>query len=80
MAQIGSFPVRNGMGTAALVMGILGLFLGWLFSLLAIIFGSVGIGRANRGEATNKGSATAGLWLGIIGFVGWIIVAGIIFA
>jgi len=36
---------NNGMGTAALVMGILGLFLfPIVFSILAIIFGSVGIG------------------------------------
>lgn len=61
---------RNGMGTAALVMGILGiLILPIVFSLLAIIFGSVGIGRVNRGEATNKGVAVTGLVLGIIGMI-----------
>lgn len=65
---------RNGMGTAALVLGILGLVLGCILSGLAIIFGSVGIGRANRGEATNKGAATAGLILGIVGFVLWTII------
>lgn len=72
-ASIGAAPVRrNGMGTASLVMGILGLFLGWIFSLLAIIFGGVGAGRAKRGEATNRGAALWGLWLGIFGFVAWI--------
>lgn len=65
---------RNGMGTAALVLGILGLVLGCILSGLAIIFGSIGIGRANRGEATNKGAATAGLILGIVGFVLWTII------
>jgi len=65
---------RNGMGSAALTMGILGLFLGWLFSLLAIIFGGVAVGRANRGEATNRGAALWGLWLGIIGLVLWVII------
>ena len=70
---------RNGMGSAALTLGILGLFLGWLFSLLAIIFGGVGVGRANRGEATNRGAALWGLWLGVIGLVLWVIIVVAIF-
>jgi hypothetical protein len=61
---------RNGMGIASLVMGILGIIiLPIVFSVLAIIFGGVGIARANRGEATNKGMATTGMVLGIIGIV-----------
>jgi len=72
---------NNGMGTAALVMGILGLFLfPIVFSILAIIFGSVGIGRVNRGEATNKGAATTGVVLGIIGLVLGLLIAVLIFA
>jgi hypothetical protein len=67
--------VRNGMGTAALVLGILAVLLCWsvvggiLLGILAIIFGAVGRGRANRGEATNKGSATAGIVTGVIGVI-----------
>ncbi|MFH8365296.1 DUF4190 domain-containing protein [Streptomyces sp. NPDC018031] len=66
----------NGMGTAALVCGILGLVCGityflWVFAvilgILAIIFGAIGKGKAGRGEANNGGSATAGLVCGIIG-------------
>jgi uncharacterized membrane protein len=66
---------RNGMGTASLVLGILGVVLFFfpyvsvILSVLAIIFGSIGIKRANRGEASNKGMATAGLVLGIVGAV-----------
>lgn len=71
-------PSRNGMGTAALTLGILGIFLGWLFSFLAIIFGSIGIARANRGEATNKSAATWGLWLGIVAPVFWIFVVFVV--
>jgi len=70
---------RNGMGSASLTLGILGLFLGWLFSLLAIIFGGVGLGRANRGEATNRGAALWGLWLGVIGLALWVIILIVIF-
>lgn len=65
-------PARNGMGTAALVLGILGLlfallvgFLGLILGILAIVFGSVGMARANRGQASNKTMAGWGLGLGI---------------
>ena len=77
--QTTTMKPRNGMGSAALTLGILGLFLGWLFSLLAIIFGGVGVGRANRGEATNRGAALWGLWLGVIGLVLWVIIVVAIF-
>jgi len=72
---------RNGMGTASLIMGILGvIILPIVFSVLAIIFGSIGIGRANRGEATNKGVATTGLVLGIIGIVLGLIIGVALFS
>ena len=63
---------KNGMGVAALVLGIIGVVLPmvfFVFSALALLFGSVGLGRVNRGEATNQGVATAGVVLGIIGLV-----------
>ncbi len=59
------------MGTASLVLGILGV-LGcctFLFSILAIIFGVQGRKKASQGLATNGGMATAGLILGIVGVV-----------
>ena len=64
-------PARNGMGTAGLVLGIIGVVvcwtpLGFILGILAIIFGSIGRSRATRGEATNQSSATAGLVLGIV--------------
>ncbi|MET3803735.1 hypothetical protein ABIB25_000721 [Nakamurella sp. UYEF19] len=69
----GGYPApRNGLGTAALVLGIIGVVLSWtvyagfVLGVLAICFGGVGLGRAKRGEATNRGSAMAGLVLGII--------------
>ncbi|MDN0199759.1 DUF4190 domain-containing protein [Streptomyces sp. S.PNR 29] len=68
----------NGMGTTGLVLGIIGVvcsltfflwFFGVVLGILAIIFGAIGRGKANRGEATNKGAATAGLVCGIVATV-----------
>ncbi|MDA9890990.1 DUF4190 domain-containing protein [Actinomycetota bacterium] len=63
---------KNGMGVAALVLGIIGLVLPivfFVFSTLALLFGFLGLGLVSRGEATNKGMATAGVVLGGIGLV-----------
>ena len=63
---------QNGAGTAALVCGILGLLVfPIVLSVVAIIAGSIGVGRANRGQATNGGAARAGLVLGILGLVAY---------
>lgn len=69
---------RNGAGTAALVLGVLALVLsilvitsvvGVILGIIAIILGAVGIGRANRGEAINRGSAIAGVVTGVLSLV-----------
>ncbi len=61
---------QNGMGTAALVLGIVQFFCFPLIgSILAIVFGKIGMDRADQGLATNRGSAKAGFILGIIGLV-----------
>jgi membrane-bound ClpP family serine protease len=66
-------PRRNGMGTAALVVGVVALVLvalilfspiGVLLGLVAVVLGIVGIVLANRGEADNRGQAVAGLVTG----------------
>lgn len=58
---------RNGLGTAALVCGVLSL-LGCLpVGPLAVIFGINGQMRARRGGATNGSSAVAGIVTGAIG-------------
>ncbi|AYL38972.1 DUF4190 domain-containing protein [Streptomyces fungicidicus] len=75
-----AMPVQpsNGMGTTGLVLGIIGVvcsltfflwFFGVVLGILAIIFGAIGRGKATRGEATNKGAATAGLVCGIVATV-----------
>lgn len=67
-------PGRNGMGTAALVLGIVALVLsivviGVLPGVLAVIFGAIGRARARRGEATNGGAALAGIITGIVAII-----------
>ena len=53
----------NSSGTIALVMGILQFFcLPLIASVLAIIFGRIGMNKAKKGLATNGGVATAGFW------------------
>lgn len=70
---------QNGMGTAALVLGILGVIgcIPVIGGILAIIFGRIGMRNAEQGLATNGGVAKAGFILGIIGLV--LAVIGIIF-
>ncbi|MEU5092520.1 DUF4190 domain-containing protein [Streptomyces sp. NPDC021356] len=67
---------RNGMGIAAMVLGILACCLFCLYGvvsvvlgILAVVFGVKGRRRAERGEADNRGQAQAGFVTGIIGIV-----------
>src|ERR687898_616972 len=71
--QAAARPRRNGMGTTALVLGVVALTLvvlllfsplGAFLGLLAVLFGILGLMRANRGEADNRGQAVAGLVTG----------------
>jgi membrane-bound ClpP family serine protease len=81
-AGYGSYPAarprRNGVGTAALVVGVVALILvvlilfaplGVFLGLVALVLGIVGIVRANRGEADNRGQAAAGLVTGALAVV-----------
>lgn len=66
---------RNGLGTAALAVGILALLsvitvitfpVGTVLGVVAIVLGFLARRRVKRGEATNGGSALAGLVLGVV--------------
>ena len=68
-------PRRNGAGTAALVIGVNALVLALLIifipiaailAIIAVILGGIGMKRATRGEADNRGHAVAGLVTGLI--------------
>ena len=69
----GAVPVQpqNGMGTAAMILGIVGLLCcpTVIPSILAIVFGVIGNRNAKAGTATNGGMAMAGLIMGIVGVV-----------
>ncbi|MFI0814047.1 DUF4190 domain-containing protein [Streptomyces sp. NPDC021098] len=75
----GSYLPNNGTGTAALVLGIIGLVffasvvLAIILGVLAIIFGFLGRAKAARGEANNGGSALAGLILGAAAVVAGVV-------
>lgn len=76
-------PPKNGMGTAALVVGIIGLVLSVLFfplgillGIVAAVLGFLGRKKAARREATNGGQATAGMVLGLVA----VLVGGLIAA
>lgn len=62
------------MAVAGMVLGIIALvlcwipFLGWILGLLGVIFGGVGIGKANR-VGKGKGAAVAGLVCGALSIV-----------
>ncbi|MER5633683.1 DUF4190 domain-containing protein [Streptomyces nitrosporeus] len=71
-------PARNGLGIAALVLGLIGAVSGlipllfWLagiLGLIALVLGLAGRGRVKRGEATNKGVTTFGAVLGLVSLV-----------
>ncbi|MET9672418.1 DUF4352 domain-containing protein [Streptomyces sp. NPDC006482] len=70
--------MRNGLGTAALILGIIGTISGlipllfWLagtLGLIALILGLVGKGRVKRGEANNKGVTLTGAILGLASLI-----------
>ncbi|MGH9103698.1 MAG: DUF4190 domain-containing protein [Acidimicrobiales bacterium] len=74
---------RNGLGVAALVLGIISLpgiitiVVGVVLGILAIIFGAIGVRRAHRGEATNVGMAIAGIVTGAIGLIVSVVIVAI---
>jgi hypothetical protein len=68
----------NGLGTAGFVLGLIGLLfsfipligvVAWPLVILGIIFSAIGISKAAKGRATNKGLAIAGLVVSVVGLV-----------
>jgi uncharacterized membrane protein len=64
---------RNGLGTTALVLGVIGVILAWIpfigffgfiLGVLAIIFGAIGVYRTYHGTATNRIMSSSGSGLG----------------
>lgn len=75
----------NGLGIASLVLGIASIPLclcwgiGTFAGIAAIILGFLGRQRADQGQATNRGTAVAGIITGIVGaalgVLAWILLA-----
>lgn len=82
---------RNGLGTAALVLGIIALVLafaiGWTVLLtiipaglgvIALVLGIVGGRRVTRGEATNRSASRTGVVLGALATVVSVALAAVV--
>jgi hypothetical protein len=70
----GTGGMQNGMGIAALIIGIIAMLLGvlvigGLLGALAVGLGFAGRSRAKQGLADNKGVATVGIITGLIGIL-----------
>jgi hypothetical protein len=73
---------KNGLGTAGFVLGLVGLVfavvpiigvIAWPLTILGLIFGVIGLTRANRGQAGTKGMAITGVVLSAVGLVSCVI-------
>lgn len=74
-------PRSNGLAIAGFVCSIVGFFVfGILLGVLAIIFSAVGLGKINKDPSKwkGKGLAIAGLIIGIVDIVGWIIIIALL--
>jgi hypothetical protein len=70
--QVGLQP-GNGLAVAGFVLSLVGIFILWFIcGTLGIIFGAIGLQRANRG-AKYRGLAIAAVVIGVIDIVGYII-------
>ena len=82
-------PARNGLGTTALVLGIVGCVLGvipfgftvsWILGLVGVILGFIGISRSRKGVATNGKVAIAGTVLSLLAMVIAVIATVVVFS
>lgn len=81
----------NGMGVAALVLGIIGLLLafipvigvlGALLGIVGVILGAMARGKVKRGQATNGGMALTGIILSILAIlvtIAYVVLAALFF-
>lgn len=75
-----SYPAQpnNGLAVASLVLGVVGLVfafipivgvIAWPCVILGIIFGGIGMSKANETPGSPKGMAVAGLTCSLVGLV-----------
>ena len=68
MAGMPQIQQTNGMGTAGLTLGIIGVFLPCVL-IFGVIFSSIGLSRSKLGQPS--GTSKAGLIISLVGIVGW---------
>ena len=68
----------NGFSIAAMVLGILWVY--WIGSILALVFGYIALGQIKRRGGGGKGMAIAGVVLGWVGIAALILVIVLLFA
>jgi hypothetical protein len=77
----------NGLGLTGFVIGLVGLVISfipligvvaWPLVILGIIFSAIGISKAVKGNATNKGLAITGLVVSIVGLAATILWTAVI--
>lgn len=65
----------SGACVASLVLGVVSLvffpfgYLAFVAGAAAVVFGIIGVGRANKGTVSGRGLAVAGMVLGAVGLV-----------
>jgi hypothetical protein len=78
-------PPGNELGTASLIVGVIGLGLSfvplvgviaWPLVIIGLVLGILGLLRANRADATNRGVAIAGIvcsGAGLLVCLAWVV-------
>jgi hypothetical protein len=78
----GEYRPGNGFAIAGFVLGVvsiltLGIF-GWITGPLALIFSILGLGRSNRLDARHRGLAIAGIVMGGLTILLFLVVLGVV--
>jgi len=64
---------KSGHATASLILGLIGIIINPCL-IFAIIFGAIALNKMKKDpNLEGRGQALAGLWIGIIGLVLWIL-------
>jgi hypothetical protein len=74
-------PKTNGMALAGFICSLAGLLLfGFILGTLAVIFSAIGLGKINKDPAKwkGKGMAIAGLIIGVVDIVAWLIIIALL--
>lgn len=86
--QMPGNPERNGLGLAALILGIVGLlfclvpltgFIGLILGVTGLALGFAGLSRVRKAQASNKNTTISGIVLSAIAIVGGIVGIVIVF-